>query len=336
MTSMERVLAALQGKPADHRAFTMTLSLYGAKLAGCPIPEYYTDPKRYLEGQIAVSGQCRPDIIFTPFAYPIEAQSFGSEIFFLPGYAPNVRKPFIRTTDDIYKLKTPDITRDKGLVYLQEAAKLLAGHFKMEVPVCGVLTSPLDLPAIIMGVDNWLEILLFDPKKADAVITHTSEYFITMANTMLANGVAFVAMAMVFNNPKIVFEKTIRDIIVPALEKIFAQIKGPIVFHHAGMPIAGYLPLYKNLPNIAGFLLDPRDDFEKARTSAGGEMLLLGNLDGPTLGRISTKTALEKTQRILENRKDDRHYIFATSGADVAWETPMETITGIYDLMQQY
>ena len=84
MTGMERVIAALHGAGADHRAFTMTLSLYGAKLTSCPLNEYYTIPEQYLKGQMAVAQQCRPDIIFTPFALALEAQAFGSDIVFLP------------------------------------------------------------------------------------------------------------------------------------------------------------------------------------------------------------------------------------------------------------
>jgi uroporphyrinogen decarboxylase len=48
MTSMERVVAALQGEMADRRAFTLTLSLYGARLAGSSVSEYYSSPEQYL------------------------------------------------------------------------------------------------------------------------------------------------------------------------------------------------------------------------------------------------------------------------------------------------
>jgi len=336
MTSMERVVAALQGTAADRRAFTMTLSLYGAKLTSCPLTEYYTRPEKYLQGQIAVAEQCRPDILFTPFALPLEAQAFGSEIFYLDKSPPNIKKPFIRNPADIGKMKMPDIDRDEGLCYLLSSANLLADQFKGTVPICGVLTSPLDLPAIIMGVENWLEILLFDRVKASAVIEIMSVFFVSMANRMFEHGVTFIAMAMVFSNPQFLFEKTIVEFVVPALSAIFAKVNGPIVFHHGSMPIAGCLPLYRCLPNIAGFVLDQRDDLVEARKIAGENTLLLGNLEGPTLGKISPALALEKARKILENRKSDAHFIFATSSADVAWDTPLETITGIYDLVETY
>ncbi|MBF0558112.1 MAG: uroporphyrinogen decarboxylase family protein [Nitrospirae bacterium] len=334
MTSMERVVAALQGTNSDKRAFTMTLSLYGAKLTGCPLTEYYTVPERYAEGQAAVADQCRPDIIFTPFALALEAQAFGSEIVFLTKDPPNVKKPFIRNPNEIGKIRVPDIEQQEGLLYLRTTARLLVEHFRGTVPVCGVLTSPMDLPAIIMGVDGWLEMLLFDREKTGTMISLMSEYFVSMANSMFDSGINFLAMPMMFTNPRLLFEKTIVEIVIPALAEMFGKLKGPIVFHHGGNPLAGYLQHYLSLPNIGGFVLDSHDDFSEARKTVGQNMLLLGNLDGPSLGKISPADAVEKARKILDNRKEDNHFIFATSSADVAWYTPMETITGIYNLIQ--
>lgn len=336
MTSMQRVVAALQGNSADKRAWTMTLSLYGAKLTGCPLPEYFTRPERYVQGQIAVAEQCKPDIIFAPFALALEAHAFGSEIVFIPKGPPNVKKPFIRKPDDIEKVKLPDINRQASLRYLQTSARRLADHFKGTVPICGVLASPLDLPAIIMGVEGWLELLLFDRQKASTMIDLMSEYFVNMANDMFAGGITFLALPMMFTNPQLVFEKTIDELVVPALADIFARLKGPIVFHHGGNPLAAYLQHYRSLPNVGGFVLDSRDDFETARRIVGENVLLLGNLDGPCLGKRSPAWAVEKARTILDSRKKDKHFIFASTAADVAWDTPLATITGIHALMALY
>ena len=64
MTSTERVVAALSGKFADRRAWTATLSLYGARLRGAPPERYYRDPRLYAEGQFAVAERFEPDLIF--------------------------------------------------------------------------------------------------------------------------------------------------------------------------------------------------------------------------------------------------------------------------------
>jgi uroporphyrinogen decarboxylase len=336
MNSMERVVAALQGKSSDRRAFTMTLSLYGAKLTECALRSYYSEPARYAKGQMAVAEQCKPDIIFTPFALALEAQAFGSDIVFLPKSPPNVKKPFIRNPDDIGKIKAPDATRQESLLYIRGATRLLVERFKGTVPICGVLTAPVDLPAILMGIDGWLEMLLFDEEKTARTLSVVSEYFLNMANGMFEDGIDFLAMPMMFCNPGLLLEKTIENTIIPALTVMFQQLKGPIVFHHGGNPIAGYLEHYRALPNIAGFVLDPRDDFAAARKALGEDVLLLGNIDGPSMGKICPERAIDRAKKILEDRKEDRRFILATSSADVAWDTPLETITGIYELIKAY
>lgn len=334
MTGMERVLAAFSGTGADRRAFTMTLSLYGARLTDCAVTDYYTRPECYAAGQEAVSRQFGPDILFTPFALALEARAFGTGIHFPDKHPPYVKKPFIRNAGDIDRLRIPDAGSDKDLSFLQASARQMADRFKGTVPICGVLTSPMDLPAAILGVDNWLELLLFNSEKATFVIQRMSEYFIPMANRMFDSGIDFLAIAMVFNNPRIVFEKIIREIIVPAMAEMFGKLKGPVVFHHGGNPLARHLALYRSLPNIAGYVLDSRDDFAEARSIVGDKVLLLGNLDGPSLARISTKKAMEKTRTILKDRENDPYFIFATSAADVPWNTPLSTLTGIREMME--
>ena len=334
MTSLERVIAALQGTKTDRRAFTMTLSLYGAKLTGCPLTEYFTNPEKYAEGQAMVLERCRPDIIFTPFSLALEARAFGSEVVFLPQNPPYIKKPFIRNPNDIGKIKVPDIENHEALLYIRTATRLLADKFGGTIPICGVLTSPMDLPAIIMGMDGWLEMLLFDRRKTATMISLMSEYFVGMANGMFDNGISFLAIPMMFTNPRLVFEKTVAGVVVPALAEMFGKLKGPVVFHHGGNPLAAYLHHYSTLPNVGGFVLDQHDDFSEAREIVGETVLLLGNLDGPSLGRISPEQAVEKARKIIDDRKGDAHFIFATSAADVAWDTPLETIEGIYELIR--
>ena len=335
MTSMERVMAVLQGSPVDRRAFTLLLSLYGAKLTGCNVHEYYTIPDNYLQGQIAVAEKCKTDILFTPFALSLEAQAFGSEVTYMEKNPPVIRKQFVRNLNEVDHIMDPDSLRSPSIGYLLDSSRMMVDHFGKTIPVCGILTSPMDLPFIIMGVENWLELLLFQKETAEKILSKMADHFVSVANSMFDAGIAFIGIPMMFSNPEFVFEKMIVEYIVPALSKIFRQVKGPLVFHHGSMRISRYLQYYTSLPNVAGFLIDHRDDFSSAREIVGKDTLLLGNLDAPRLGRMPTMVVLDRTRKILDTIKSDHHVIFATSAADVAWDTPLETITGIYELMEQ-
>lgn len=329
MNSRERVLLALKGQPQPHRPFTLTLSLYGARLTGCPLTEYYRKPYRYVEGQEAVMALCAPDILFAPFSLPLEAEAFGSELKFLPNNPPNVKKPAFRSADELIEQPAPDIDNHPGLGYLRESTRLLSAKYSGTVPICALLSASVDLPAIILGIDQWLETLLFSPDKATRIMDMTTSHFANMANALLDDGADFIGVPTMFTNPRILYPQLIEEIILPALATSFGMVQGPIVFHHGGNPMASGLKEYAALPNVVGFSMDHRDSLADARTTLGPDRLILGNLNGLTLARVTPKITLEKVNRILEDRKDDRCFIFATANADIPFDTPPELLKAI-------
>ncbi len=328
-TSLDRIISALQGRKTDRPPFTMTLSLYGAGLTGCSLPEYYRNPERYLKGQDAVVGLVDPDILFAPFALTLEAEAFGCELVFPPANPPNIRKPAFRDPEAFKSLKVPDADQSPGLAYLRESVRLLSGKYKGVKPVCAVLTAPVDLPSLLMGIDMWVETLLFDESLAENILETAGRHFIAMANTLLADGADFIALPVMFTHPSLLYRKTIDETILPVLHRTFAEVKGPIVFHHGGNPIVRHFKDYLDLPQVGAFALDHRDSLDEARTIAGPGRLLLGNLNGPALNRMSPDSILKKVDRILSDRQDDPCFIFATSAADIPLDTAPETLAAI-------
>lgn len=329
MNSKERVLLALRQQPQQQRPFTLTLSLYGARLTGCPLTEYYRQPHRYVEGQEAVMALCAPDILFAPFALSLEAEAFGSELIFLPNNPPNVKKPAFRSADEFIDQQAPDIDNHPSLCYFRESTRLLSGKYDGSTPICTLLTAPVDLPAIILGIDQWLETLLFAPDKAAHIMEKTTSHFAAMANALLADGASFIGVPTMFTNPRILYPHLIKEIILPALARSFSMVEGPIVFHHGGNPMASGLSEYASLPHVAGFALDHRDSLTEARAHLGPERLILGNLNGITLARVKSETIMKKVHEILEDRKEDPCFIFATANADIPFATPPELLQAI-------
>ena len=336
MNSMERVLGAIQGTPVDRRPVALTLSLYGARLSQCPLKEYYTNPQRYLDGQLAVLEQCRPDVLFTPFALTAEAEAFGSERVFFDKGPPNIKKPAVGCAADFIKIPLPDIDSNPSLLYLREATRLLAASAKGTVPVAAITLNPVDLPAIVMGIDNWLETLLFDELATRLVLDKACAFFIAWANALLTDGANFIALPSMFTNPRIITKKIVEKTILPAVRAAFAEIKGPIVFHHGGNRLQEFMPLYTTLPNVAAFVIDSRDHFSEIRKHTGPERVLMGNINGPNLWRLKPEQVKELCEKILTERQDDPHFILATSDADIAYDTPLENITAIMDTVAAF
>ncbi len=329
MNSLERVTCAIKGETSDRPAVSVTLSLYGARLTECPLDKYYTDATAYVEGQSAVIELFHPDIMFTPFVLTAEGEAFGSRVKFFKNQPPNMSEPSVKSAEEFLKLPLPDISSSKRLLYIREATGRLARKYGREMPLAGILLGPADLPALVMGIDAWLYTLMFDRDGARKVLEKTGQFFINWANALLSDGANFVVIPAVFSSPSNVGRKIIEELVMPVYREVFKEVRGGIILHHGGTPLTPVMDCYLNLPNVAAFVIDNRDSFSEARTKTGNERLLLGNIDGATLNKREVGEIRDKCLKILEDRRDDRHFILATSGPDVPYNTAVENIQAI-------
>ena len=336
MLPIERVFGTIMGNPADRIPFTLTLSLYGAKLTNCSLPEYYNNPQKYCAGQTVVVDQLEPDILFSPFALVKEAEAFGSVSILSGNNAPNLKIPAITNFSEISSLKMPELENHPSLVYLIESTRLLSEKYKNQIPVAAVCTSPTELPALIMGIEGWIDTLLFHPEEAQRLMELTSGFFVRFANSLLAAGASCIITLANFSNPTIITRKIAEQTMIPVLRQNYAQLNGPIIFHHGGTVLLPFLDLYPQLPNLAGVVISPKDSFEEARQIVGENLTIFGNLSGPLLWKMSPKIIESRVMDILENRKDDRHFIFATSNADIPFDTPLENLKTIVRLVKNF
>ncbi len=329
MNSLERVFAAVKGEPTDKRAFALVMSLYGARLTGCPLSSYFAEPEKYLAGQKAVVDLVDPDILCTPFALTLEAKAFGCTLKHFENAPPNVIRPACKGLSDLSSLLAPDLAHDPGLQYLIESTRLMSREFGRDKVIAAVITAPVDLPALLVTIGEWIEALLFNPEIRDELLRRTNEHFVALASALIEAGASFVFTPAVFTNPRFLTPKMVREHIFPHLYKAFSRVPSPIIFHHGGSPLAMHLDMFKELPNVIGFVLDYRDSFAEARGFVGDVPVLLGNLSGPHLPSLSPEQAYERTKGILVERAADPRFIFSSCGPDVPLSTSPETIKAV-------
>jgi uroporphyrinogen decarboxylase len=335
MNSLERILSTIPGVETDYQPFTMLLSLYGASLIKTDTIEYYRNPVLWFEGQKAVVDTFDPDILITPFSLPIEAEAFGSELVFLNKYAPNTKKPIITDLSQIKDLPTPDFKNSLSIQFFLKGMSLMAENYGKTKAIGAPIHSPSDIPALLMGIEMWIDTLLFHHDKVKEIMEKTIAQFVRLGNELMERGATFLIVPVNFTTAMIITDK-IFEMLLPYLEKAFSQIKGTIVIHNGGSKLMPFIGRFANLTNVIAFVLDPSESFNKAREIIGEKMVLMGNLDGPNLVNLNQEKAKEKTLRILNDRKNDKHFIFATSNADIPYETPVETIQTVVDTIRNF
>lgn len=336
MNSMERIGAVLSGGTPDRRSFTLTLSLYGARLTGVSALHYYADPALYAAGQRAVVDLCEPDIIFSPFAFALEAAAFGAEVERFADAPPLVKKPAYSSALDITAIRHPDPETDPRLQFLVESARTVVQDQHGTRPVAAPITAPCDLPALLLGMDQWLDILLFKPDLAVQWGKLATDHFVSMAAAYFRSGVNFIVSPVMMSNPAIVHPELAGRTILPILREAFGHVPGPVVFHHGGNPLSKSLSSVKELPNVAGVVVDERDALTVSRRTLGAAPLLLGNLSGPHFSRRSPADITERATRILHDREADPNFILASSNADIPYDTDPDCIIAVRTAIEAF
>ncbi|PLX19954.1 MAG: hypothetical protein C0601_00615 [Candidatus Muiribacterium halophilum] len=321
MNSTERMNAFLTNNTIDRRPFSLTLSLFGKKYVGADSEKYFSDKDLYIEGQINIAKKIDPDVMFTPFAYAREAESFGGDVIYLDDGTPNVKRfacADCKKLDD-FELKEP--MDYKVHRYNLDCCKGMVDQLNGEKPVAAILLSPMELPILICSLEKWLECLLFEEDIYQRTIEKTTRFFKEYIKQMADAGASFAVLPMVFSNPWIVNIKIIRSKVLPVLEEAFKDSPIPVILHHGGAKMSHFLPILKDISNVAGFVLDSEDDPILAREEVGPDKVLIGNIDGPTLWKYTTENIEGKLKDLLKKIQKDKLFIPGTSGPDILTKT---------------
>lgn len=326
MNSTERMQATLAGKPLDRRAVAPVLGLYGARLTNCPLDRYYADPVAYVRGQAAVREMFQPDILYAPLAFASIGAAFGGELVHLDTMPPDLRTPAIQSIQQWNTLVPPDPASHPQLLYFRDAIRLLAERFGSEVPIVIMVPIPTELPDMVMGLEGWLDTVLFNPTAAQRVMDKVIPFYVQLVNGFFAAGASFVVMPCGFASSAIATRKMVSLFTRPILLNVLAQLNGPVILQSMGAPMLDHLDLLTDVPRVSAFMVDQTDDLARARAVIGPDSVLFGGLDCTNIGRMTAAQVEEQSLAILEDRRQDPRFVLGTSGPDVAWHTPPENI----------
>lgn len=336
MNGKERFLSVLQGKEIDRRPFGAILSLYGARLTGCPLNTFYTDAAEYARGQDAVRQTVDPDFLFAPFILAGYGEAFGSVLRYLDDDVPNLLRPAIASAADISRLTVPDMETHPRLLYLRDSLRRLLASHGGDKMIVAIVLNPLDLPIVIMGFDAWMKTVLADEEGTRKMLDITVPFFVRFCNTLFRDGADAIAMPTSFLTHAISTRRIVSEIALPVLRVAFEQVESPLILHHTGSSFANYLDLMTDLPHVLGFTLDHRDDFGKARDAVGMESVHFAGLDGPSLHKLSPARIKARCLAVMEDRQEDARFVPFATGTDVMMHTPLENLVAIQEAIKEF
>lgn len=333
MTGPERVMAALSGTATDRPPYGLVCGSLGARLAGYEPLEAFGDPELYVRGQDAASELLDPDIVFSPFVLAYEAQAYGGELAPQRGSVYNLKRPPFRDAREAARAlrAVPTPLEAAGMRFLLRATKRLAASVAGDRMVAAPIASPVDLPALLIGIEAWLDALLFDPDAARELAAAAVGHFAALAGAYADAGAQALACPVMFVNPAILDERRVRELALPILKEGFGRSPLPIVFHHGGNPLSRHVGLLGGLPQVVGFVLGERDAYAEARAAVGPGPLLMATIPGPGFAAFTPETLRVRLAALTKHRDGDPAWGFTNAGAELPAETAPELLSAVRD-----
>jgi uroporphyrinogen decarboxylase len=316
ITGMERLAAAAQGETSDRIPVFCNLLDQGAKELGMPLKEYYSNGGHVAEGQLRMREKYGYDNLWSLFYVGKEAELLGCRtIIFAEDGPPNVGEMVIRNHDDIAKLTVPDdITAHPAFEEELKCLRILKAEAGGKYPICAYITASMTLPAILMGMERWMELLFSGPADLrDELLTKCSEFFRKEITAYRAAGADIFVYSNPFGSPDFLPMKLIDGLSFPWMERDLKPVgTGGVVYYCGGARMNPVIDRVIRQLGLSAFYLSPMDDIAEGKRIIGGRALCAGVINDIPLIDWSRDRIRQEVGRMLEQGMPGGRFFFGT------------------------
>ncbi len=323
MTPLDILVAAINGTPAPRIPVFCNLLDQGARELGMHQKDYYASGEHVAEGQLRMNRRYGHDNVWSLFYVGKEAEFFGcKEILYAEDGSPNVADYVIQSWDDIEKLEVPDdLTAHPAWTETGRCLKVLKDEVGDSHPICAYLTASTSMPALLMGMDKWMELLMGGP--ADLVgllLAKCCEFFQKEVAAYRAAGANVLVYSTPFGSHYFVGRKRFETFSMPWMKRDLAPGGiGGIVYYCGMAPFNEVIPAVMDELGIAIHYVSPLADLAEAKRiiqdrlpQHGNQGLTCGVLDDIKLIHWTPEETRAEVKRLCEIGKPGGHFLFGT------------------------
>lgn len=316
ITGMDRLIAAINGNPCDRIPVFCNMSDQGAKEMGITPQEYYSKGEYVAEAQIRMREKYGHDNLWSLFYVGKEAELLGcKEIVFALDGPPNVKSMILQSYDDIHRLQIPDDISSHP-VFQEElkCLRILKSEAGGKYPICAYLTASMTLPAILMGMGKWMELLLMGPVEVrDELLTKCSEFFRKEIAAYRNAGADIFVYANPFGSTDFIPMKLIKELSLNWMEKDL-QPGGTqgVVYYCGGARMNSVIEMVLERTGIGTYYLSPMDDIAEGKRIIAGRALCAGVINDIKLIDWSKEEIRNEVKRMIEAGMPGGKFFFGT------------------------
>lgn len=316
MTGMERLLAAINGTLADRIPVFCNLLDQGAKELGLSLEEYYSSGEYVAEAQLKMRAKYGYDCLWSLFYVGKEAELLGCrKIIYAKDGPPNVGEMVIKKYEDIGRLQVPDdIASHPAFAEELKCLRILKAEAGGKYPICAYLTASMTLPAILMGIEKWLQMLMLGPYDLrDELLAKCSAFFQKQAAAYRAAGADVLVYSNPFGSTDFIPRKFFDELSIPWM----ARDLGPggtsgIVYYCGSARFNNVIEAVISRLGIGVFYLSPMDDIAEGKRLVAGRGLTCGVINDIMLLKWSEEEIRTEVRRMVEAGKPGGKFLFGT------------------------
>ena len=349
MTPLDILVAAVNGTPAPRIPVFCNLLDQGARELGMTQRDYYSRGEHVAEGQLRMNRRFGHDNVWSLFYVGKEAEFFGCrDILFADDGAPNVADFVVRTWDDIARLQVPeDLTAHPAWAETARCLAILREEVGASHPICAYLTASSSLPALLMGMDKWMELFMIGPADLrDHLLGLCADFFQKEVAAYRAAGANVLVYSTPFGSPYFVGRKRFEQFSLPWMQRDLGPGGVEGLVYYCGMaPFNDVIPAVMDQLGVSLHYVSPLADLAQAKASIdarlgqhGGKGLTCGVIDDIKLINWTPEETRAEVQRLCQigtrGGRQGSHFLFGTGVMPMA--IPEANIVAMLDAAFEY
>ncbi|MBF0556617.1 MAG: uroporphyrinogen decarboxylase family protein [Nitrospirae bacterium] len=316
MTPMERLYAAATGAPSDRIPVFCHLIDQGAAELGMSLQEYYSNGEHVAEGQLIMQRKYGYDNLWSLFYVAREAEMLGcKKILYASDGPPNVDDFVIKTYDDIHRLTIPEnLQSNPALAENLKCLRLLKDETKGSIPLFAYITSSMTMPALLMGMDKWMELLFLGPREVrDELLAKCSDFFVKEFNALKDAGADIFCYSAPFCSTDFLPMRVIEELSIPWMQRDLQDVgTAGVVFFGASARINQVIGRVMEKTGITTYYPSPLEDVAESREIIAGRALYAGVINDIQLIRWSREEIRKEVKRIIDAGMPGGRFFFGT------------------------
>ena len=338
MTGTARVNAALAGLPADRIPIFCNVLDQGARELGVSVQTYYSRGDLVAEGQLRMREKYGHDNVWSLFYVGKEAELLGCRsVRFATDGPPNVEHFVIQSLDDIGRLQVPEPLADHpAFAEPKRCLQMLRQEVGGRYPICAYISSTMTLPALLMGMEKWMELLFLGPASArEALLDTCHRFFVAETAAYRQAGADLVIYSNPFGSLDIVPRKFFTTTALPWIERDIAAIGPAGVVYYCGMSrMNPVLDQVLARTGLQVYYLSPLDDVAEGVRTIDGRALTCGLINDNRMIDWTPAETRAEVKRILAAGMRSPKFLFGTGVMPLA--IPESNIRAMVDTVVEF